>query len=108
MISLTFFCSHLFAVTLVKICCPKPRMQKFGQVALSTIRTTGKPYSMGGLLIRRSETKSTVFQLFCVHTYAGKYTYGRSTALNISAAYGSSGTRRLKIDYSLLTVVFTL
>lgn len=79
MISLTFFCSLFFVMILFQIYSPKPRMQVFWPVALSTIRTTGKPYSMGGLFIRHSETKSTVFELFCVHTYAVKYTYGRST-----------------------------
>lgn len=108
MISLIFFSSHFFAMTLVKIHSLKLRMQVFWPVALITTRTTGKPYSMGGLFIRCSETKSTIFKLFCVCMFAVKYTYGGSTALNILAAYCSSGTMRLKITYSLLCVVFTL
>lgn len=108
MISLIFFCSHFFAMTLAKIYSPKPRMQVFWSVALSNVKTTGKAYSMGGLFIRHSETKSTVFELFCVRIYTVKYTYGRSTTLNISAAFCSLGTRRLEVTYSLVSVVFTL
>lgn len=107
--TLIFFCSHFFAMTLVKIYSPKPQMQAFRPVALSTIRTVEKPYLKGGLLfIRHSETKSEVFKLLLS---AG---IGRSTprvevhSLSNSAAFYSLGMMRLKITYVSPCVVFIL